>query len=74
MRSRLDAAVAAALALAAFAVYVRTLAPSVLPGDSGEFQFAAYSWALPIPPAIPFTFSSASSSRSSCPWATSPTA
>ncbi len=31
----------AALGLASFAVYLRTLAPTVLPGDSGEFQFAA---------------------------------
>ena len=31
----------AALGLASFAVYLRTLAPTVLPGDAGEFQFAA---------------------------------
>jgi hypothetical protein len=31
----------AALGLVSFAVYLRTLAPTVLPGDSGEFQFAA---------------------------------
>jgi len=30
-----------ALGLASFAVYLRTLASTVLPGDSGEFQFAA---------------------------------
>jgi len=29
------------LGLASFAVYLRTLAPTVLPGDAGEFQFAA---------------------------------
>ncbi len=41
MRSHRDAAIAISLGLAAFLAYLRTLAPSVLPGDSGEFQFAA---------------------------------
>lgn len=41
MRSRRDAAVAVSLGLMGFLAYLRTLAPSVLPGDSGEFQFAA---------------------------------
>jgi len=35
-----DAAISALLGLAAFALYVRTLAPGVLGGDSGELQFA----------------------------------
>ncbi|RME97362.1 MAG: DUF2723 domain-containing protein [Chloroflexi bacterium] len=34
--------VGAALALAAFALYVRTLAPGVLPADAGEFQFVPW--------------------------------
>lgn len=38
---RLDRLVAVAVGLAAFVVYLLTLAPDVLPGDSGEFQMAA---------------------------------
>ena len=38
--NRRDLVVAGVLALGAFAVYVVTLAPDVLPGDSGEFQLA----------------------------------
>jgi hypothetical protein len=38
-RSGVDLAVAALLAAAALALYVATLAPTVLPGDPGEFQF-----------------------------------
>jgi hypothetical protein len=30
--------------LLALALYVRTLAPWVLPGDSGEFQFDNHGW------------------------------
>ncbi len=39
---RLDYGLAALAALAALAVYVRTLAPDLLYGDSGEFQTLAY--------------------------------
>ena len=38
---RMDALVALTVALAGLAVYLRTLAPGLLPGDSGEFQFLA---------------------------------
>jgi hypothetical protein len=41
LRSRRDAAIAASLGLVSLLAYLLTLAPSVLPGDSGEFQFAA---------------------------------
>ena len=41
LRSRRDAAIAVSLGLVGFLSYFRTLAPSVLSGDSGEFQFAA---------------------------------
>ena len=41
MRSHLDALLAALIALGAFLLDLRTLAPSILPGDPGEFQFAA---------------------------------
>ncbi len=41
LRSRRDAAIAVSLGLVGFLAYLRTLAPSILPGDSGEFQFAA---------------------------------
>ncbi|MEJ5200207.1 MAG: DUF2723 domain-containing protein, partial [Anaerolineae bacterium] len=37
-----DATLAVVVALLAFALYLRTLAPGVLGGDSGEFQFAAW--------------------------------
>jgi len=37
-----DLAVALAVGVAAFLLYSRTLAPGLLGGDSGEFQFAAY--------------------------------
>ena len=39
--ARQNRIIAACLSLAVFAVYALTLAPDVLPGDSGEFQFAA---------------------------------
>ena len=32
--------------VAAFLVYLRTLAPGLLSGDSGEFQFAAWGFTL----------------------------
>jgi|GEM_PF-4785155 len=38
---------AVALAVAAFAVYARTLAPSVLWSDYGEYQYSAYSLSVP---------------------------
>jgi hypothetical protein len=41
LRTRRDAAIAVSLGLVSFLPYLRTLAPSVLPGDSGEFQLAA---------------------------------
>jgi len=40
--TRLDYALALLAALLAFVLYLRTLAPGVLGGDSGEFQFAAW--------------------------------
>jgi len=40
--SRRDACLAAAVGLLGLALYVRTLAPGLLPGDSGEFQALAY--------------------------------
>ncbi len=40
--SRGDYVVALSVALLAFALYLRTLAPGLLWGDSGEFQFAAW--------------------------------
>jgi hypothetical protein len=41
------------LALAAFALYVRTLAPGLLPGDSAEFQMAAWLGGLAHPTGYP---------------------
>jgi 4-amino-4-deoxy-L-arabinose transferase-like glycosyltransferase len=38
---RIDLIISVLLALAAFAVYVRTLTPGVLDGDSGEWQYMA---------------------------------
>jgi hypothetical protein len=40
--TRLDYALALLTALLTFVLYLRTLAPGVLGGDSGEFQFAAW--------------------------------
>ncbi|MBN2501362.1 MAG: DUF2723 domain-containing protein [Anaerolineales bacterium] len=37
-----DASIAAVLGILSLALYVRTLAPGLLPGDSGEFQVLAY--------------------------------
>ena len=45
---------AAASGIAGLALYVRTLAPSVQGGDSGEFQFVAYIMGIPHPPGYPF--------------------
>jgi Protein O-mannosyl-transferase TMEM260-like len=43
----------ALVTLIAFLVYLRTLAPGVLDGDSGEFQFAAWGWTLAHPTGYP---------------------
>jgi len=51
--SRLNRTLAALLGLAALALYVRTLAPGVLGGDSGEFQFAAYLGGIAHPTGYP---------------------
>ncbi len=37
----------------ALGIYLRTLAPGLLPGDSGEFQFAAWRWGLAHPTGYP---------------------
>lgn len=39
--------------VAAFLIYFRTLSPGMLPGDSGEFQFAAWGWTLAHPTGYP---------------------
>jgi transmembrane protein TMEM260 (protein O-mannosyltransferase) len=39
--------------VAAFLIYLRTLAPGLLSGDSGEFQFAAWGWTLAHPTGYP---------------------
>jgi len=39
----------------AFLLYLRTAAPSVLSGDSGEFQFAAPLWGVPHPTGYPLS-------------------
>jgi len=49
----LHRAVAALLGLAAFGLYLRTLAPGVLGGDSGELQFAAYLGGIAHPTGYP---------------------
>lgn len=41
LRARLDVYLCLLLSLAAFALYVRTLTPGVLDGDSGEWQYMA---------------------------------
>lgn len=51
--SRRRGIVTFALPLAVFLIYLRTLAPGVLPGDSGEFQFAAWGWTLSHPTGYP---------------------
>jgi hypothetical protein len=43
----------ASLLAIALALYVTTLAPSVLPGDSGEFQFAVPTLGIPHPTGYP---------------------
>ena len=51
--SRWDTILAAALGLLALALYVRTLAPGLLDGDAGEFQFAAWGFGLAHPTGYP---------------------
>jgi len=41
------------LFVASFALYVHTLAPTILPADSGEFQFVAYVLGIAHPPGYP---------------------
>jgi hypothetical protein len=41
------------LPVLAFVIYLRTLAPGLLPGDSGEFQFAAWGWTIAHPTGYP---------------------
>ncbi len=47
------ARVALGLAVAAFALYVATLAPGLLPADSGEFQLVAATLGIAHPPGYP---------------------
>ena len=51
--TRNDWLVAAAAGLVVGLVYLRGAAPGVLPGDSGEFQFAAWLAGLPHPTGYP---------------------
>ncbi|MGB9593812.1 MAG: DUF2723 domain-containing protein, partial [Anaerolineae bacterium] len=41
------------IAILAFAVYVATLSPGILPADSGEFQFVAHVLGIAHPPGYP---------------------
>jgi hypothetical protein len=49
----LDALIAFAIALASFALYLRTLAPDVVDADGGEFQFAAWNFSFVHPTGYP---------------------
>jgi hypothetical protein len=51
--TRLDAFLAALLGLASLTLYVRTLAPGLLYGDSGEFQTVVYSLGMTHPTGYP---------------------
>ncbi|MCC6453690.1 MAG: DUF2723 domain-containing protein [Caldilineaceae bacterium] len=51
---RTDRQIATILGAVSFALYLRTLAPGLLPGDSGEFQFAAWQLGLAHPTGYPF--------------------
>jgi hypothetical protein len=53
MTRRTDVLLATAAGLAALLVYIATVAPGVLPGDSGEFQFAAPLLGLAHPTGYP---------------------
>lgn len=48
-----DRQIALLLAAVALAFYLRTLAPDMLPGDAGEFQFAAWRWGVAHPTGYP---------------------
>src|SRR5712692_10174765 len=48
-----DALLAAVTGIAALAVYLCTLAPTVTPEDSGELIAAAYTLGVPHPPGYP---------------------
>jgi hypothetical protein len=52
-RRVLDLSIAFLLAAGAFVLYVLTLAPAVLPGDSGEFQFVPYLLGIAHPTGYP---------------------
>jgi hypothetical protein len=52
-RGLLDALIAALLGSAAFVLYVLTLAPTVLAGDGGEFQFVPYLLGVAHPTGYP---------------------
>ena len=52
-RRLLDLLIAFLLAGAAFALYVATLAPTVLAGDGGEFQFVPYLLGVAHPTGYP---------------------
>ena len=51
--ARLDAAMATLLGLASLTLYIRTLAPGLLYGDSGEFQTVIYSLGMTHPTGYP---------------------
>ncbi|NLE76552.1 MAG: DUF2723 domain-containing protein [Chloroflexi bacterium] len=51
--SRLDAFIALLVGITAGAVYLRTLAPTILVADGGEFQFAAYLGGIAHPTGYP---------------------
>ncbi len=51
---RVDRRIALVVGAVSFALYLRTLAPDMLSGDSGEFQFAAWRLGLAHPTGYPF--------------------
>lgn len=51
--TRLDAALASLLGLGSLTLYIRTLAPGLLYGDSGEFQTVVYSLGMTHPTGYP---------------------
>ena len=50
---RLDSAISLSLFIASFTLYIRTLAPSLLYGDSAEFQTIAYTLGIGHPTGYP---------------------